>query len=125
MGSTNIYENRRRIAPTIERIKKSKEISAENKKGKLITIDVKGLKEMTNWPLKVKRKGKNHFFILVTYKNKIDDVDVRPTCFIIPSEEAEGLLEEWTGRPDVTAITYHRVKGSKRYKENWGLLEEI
>lgn len=96
-----------------------------NKKGKLISIDVKGLKNTTNFPMKVKRDKKTHFFVLVSYKNKIGDLSKRPVCFIVPSREAKKLLRTWSGRLDMTGIPYSLVKDNKKYKDNWNLLEKV
>ena len=87
---------------------------------KIITIDVKGLKNTTNWPIALKSKKKNHFFALVAWNNKFENLYIRPDIFIIPSNRIKKLLTKWSGRPNVTCVNYSKVKNSK-YKEAWKL----
>ncbi|HSQ81159.1 MAG TPA: hypothetical protein VLU54_08500 [Casimicrobiaceae bacterium] len=81
--------------------------------GHMVTIDVKGLKNTTNWPLKLKRRLRNHFFILVSYRNHFDDLTAVPDVFVIPSGRVAKLLTPWIGRSDVTGIAYGKVKDSR------------
>lgn len=89
--------------------------------GRTITIDVKGLKDTTNWPLNPKLKSKEHFYILVNYRNKFGDLSFRPEVFVIPSLEIDNMLVSWTGIPEVKCVEYKNVKNSK-YKDAWELL---
>ncbi len=50
------------------------DIIVAHQDGRMVTIDAKGLKNTTNWPLKPKRKDKTHFFALVGYRNKFQDL---------------------------------------------------
>ncbi len=89
--------------------------------GRTVTIDVKGLKNKTNWPLAPKLISKNHFYVLVTYLNKFENVSSEPEVFVIPSTRVKSLLSRWSGRPDITAVAYSRVRDSK-YKDAWYVL---
>ena len=89
--------------------------------GWTVTIDVKGLKNKTNWPLAPKLISKNHFYVLVTYLNKFENVSSDPEVFVIPSTRVKSLLSRWSGRPDITAVAYSRVRGSK-HKDAWSVL---
>ena len=89
--------------------------------GRTCTIDVKGLKNTTNWPLNPKLKKKNHFFVLVSYLNKFNQVEIVPDIFVVPSLHVDQLLTKWTGRPDVTCVGYGKMKKSK-FKDAWNLL---
>lgn len=89
--------------------------------GRTITIDVKGLKDTTNWPLTPKLKSTQHFYILVNYKGKLGDLSFRPEVFVIPSLEIDKVLVPWTGVPEVKCVEYKNVKNSK-YKDAWELL---
>lgn len=91
------------------------------KNGRTITIDVKGLKNTTNWPLNPKRTSPDHFYILVTYKNAFGDIEKHPEVFVIPAPEIKRLLGSWSGRPDVKAIGYNKLRDSK-YRGAWKLL---
>ncbi len=89
--------------------------------GRTCTIDVKGLKNTTNWPLNPKLRKKDHFFVLVSYLNKFDQVEVPPDVFVVPSLLVDSLLTKWTGRPEVTCIGYGKLKNSK-FRDAWHLL---
>ena len=91
--------------------------------GRTITLDVKGLKNKSNWPISPKLKRKDHFFILVSYLNKFKDISIQPEVFVIPSFKIDKLLKWWAGKPDVKCIDYRDVKDSK-YKDAWHLLFE-
>ncbi len=89
--------------------------------GRTITIDVKGLKDTTNWPLQPKLKSKNHFYVLVSYCNKFDDLHSQPAVFVIPSIKVEDVLSAWSGKPNVTCVAYRDIKDGK-HKDAWELL---
>jgi hypothetical protein len=89
--------------------------------GRIVSIDVKGLKNKTNWPLSPKIKTKTHFFALVSYLNKFEDLSMEPEVFIIPSKEIQSVLSYWSGNKNVTAVAYSAVKNTK-YKNAWHLL---
>ena len=92
-----------------------------NPDGRICTIDVKGLKNTTNWPLKPKLVNKDHFFVLVSYRNKFPVVKESPDIFVIPSQQLRQVLSKWAGKPDVTCVGYKDVKNS-RFKDAWHLL---
>jgi hypothetical protein len=102
---------------------KTKEIDlvVMNENGKVITIDVKGLKNKTNWPIKPKLVSQNHFYVFVSYLNKFSTLQIEPEIFVVPSTRIKRLLGSWTGNPDVTALGYSKIKNSK-YKNAWDLL---
>lgn len=91
-----------------------------NSNNKKFSIDVKGLKNKTNWTVKEPEKPRNdHFFVLVCYKNKFGDVDYMPEFYIIPSTEVKELLTYWSGSDTVTCIDYKKLRDNKKYKEAW------
>ena len=102
---------------------KTKEIDlvVMNKQGKVVTIDVKGLKNKTNWPVNPKLISKNHYYVFVSYLNKFSSLDKEPEIFIVPSNRIKQLLGRWTGNPNVNALGYRKIKNTK-YKNAWGLL---
>lgn len=89
--------------------------------GRTITIDVKGLKTTTNWPLHPKLETKEHFYVLLSYRDKFGDLNTQPDVFVIPSPEVVKLLHRWSGKPNVTCVEYRDVKNS-RYRNAWNLL---
>jgi hypothetical protein len=58
-------------------------------RGRLFTIDVKGMASRTNWPLDNFKSPTtaNHIIALVTFNNKISDPAVAPTVFLVPAEK--------------------------------------
>lgn len=42
-------------------------------RGNTVTVDVKGLKNLTNWPLTDPVKRRSHFYIFGTFRNEIED----------------------------------------------------
>jgi hypothetical protein len=89
--------------------------------GRTITIDTKGLKNKTNWPVTPKLVRASHFFILVSYLNAFTDLEVAPEVFVIPSEEVHKVLSFWSGSDTVSCVGYSAVKNSN-YKNAWHLL---
>lgn len=96
-------------------------VADPKKSSRKISVDVKGLKNTTNWPVKVKRHDKNHFFIFVTYKNRFNDPLFMPETFIVPANRIGHILTKWSGRKDITCVNYADLKHSK-YKDAWHLL---
>ena len=72
-------------------------------RGKLLTVDVKGMASRTNWPLDNFRpdRGLNHFIALVTFNNKIGDPSVAPTVFLVPATKIANFF-------------YHNPKGNRQ-----------
>lgn len=97
------------------------DLMVANPDGKVVTIDVKGLKNTTNWPLTPKINSPTHFFVLVSYRNRFQDITSAPEVFVVPSAEVPKLLTQWSGRPEVTCVNYGAVKNST-YKDAWHLL---
>jgi hypothetical protein len=89
--------------------------------GTAITIDVKGLKNSTNWPIVPKRREARHFFVLVCWRNRFTDVTVSPDVFVVPSLRIDEVLKPWSGRPEQTGIEYRDVRGGE-FQNGWSLL---
>ncbi len=89
--------------------------------GRTVTIDVKGLKNRTNWPVNPKLRRKSHFYALVGYNNQFRYPLSIPEVFIIPSMQIKKYLSTWTGRPDIICVGYQRIRNTK-YKQAWELL---
>ncbi len=88
--------------------------------GRIATIDAKGLKDTTTWPLKPKKRDRTHFFALVGYHNKFGDLAAQPQTFIIPSTEIDMVLTPW-GTTDQAGVNYSKVKNGP-YREAWSLI---
>jgi hypothetical protein len=89
---------------------------------KKATIDVKGLKNMTDWIMpKSPSKRSDHFYILVTFKNKFGSVDELPEVYTLPSEQVTKLWVSWVGREEVKAIKYSDLRKHPEFKGRNGL----
>lgn len=104
--------------------KKSVDIIIEQTDGKILTVDVKGLAGTTCWPMdNFKKTGKNHFIVLVTFLNKIDDHDIKPECWIIPSNSVRDLfyINPKGNRQVIDRSTI--TKKGLDYKDNWSTFD--
>ncbi len=98
-------------------------------KNKTYTVDVKGIKDKSNWPVGTKakiesiRELKNHIFIFVSFLNKINDPNVRPEIFVVPSEDVINLKVSWGEKHDQYSIMYNALKKeATKYENAWRYL---
>ncbi|MHB9155367.1 MAG: hypothetical protein ACYC5N_06690 [Endomicrobiales bacterium] len=98
------------------------DIVIEKDNGRIVTVDVKGLAGTSCWFMEnaIKRDG-NHFIILVSFLNKIENHSILPKCWIIPSTELEPLLHCNEKGKHKDIHTTHLVQLGKKFKENWDL----
>jgi len=103
--------------------KKSVDIIIEQENGTILTVDVKGLAGKTCWPMdNFKKVHKYHFVILVCFLNNINDHEVKPECWIVPSGAAQNLFYV-NPKGNRQVIDRHTItKRGPIYKENWALL---
>ncbi len=101
------------------------DLLVETRGGAEVTIDVKGLKNRTNWPLRPKRVRPNHFYVLVAYSNRFDDPKYQPEVFVVPSTRIRRYLGRWSGTASgQTGVQYRKMKGSK-YEDAWRRLDSV
>lgn len=88
------------------------------------TIDVKGMVSKTSWLLGTHKPETipNHFYILVTYLNKINDINIIPECYILTSKEIQNFVK-LTKKGYVVNYNKMRDEGLK-HKENWTVLKQ-
>lgn len=108
--------------------KKSVDITVE-KQGKLLTIDVKGLRDKSNFPVdNCTKRADTHFIIFVCYKNLIADPDSMPDVFVVPSKELDKTRSALDGEslvyctPDKKRklVQYGRLlKMAKEFQNRW------
>ena len=92
-------------------------------KDKVVTIDVKGLIGKTSWLLGKKRpstKNNLHYYILVTYLNRIADPLYLPECFILPSKEI-GKYTHKSKKGFVIRYSELRINGCQ-FRGDWSIL---
>ena len=91
---------------------------------KTVTIDVKGLKNKTNWPMPNEeglRPRPDHFFVLVTFKDKMRELETKPEVYTIPSTTVRRLWKSWSGRPAQKCINLKDVKNRSELRGAEGL----
>ena len=107
--------------------KKSVDIIVE-KNDSILTIDVKGLRDESNFPIdNWTKKDKNHFFAFVSYNKKIQDTNHTPEIYIVPANELELTRTEFDGQSVIyvnpkgnrKVVQLSRLRKLKKYKDNW------
>lgn len=89
---------------------------------KKITIDVKGLKNTTDWIMpKNPSQRSDHFYILVSFKNRISELDTLPEVYVIPAQQVTQLWVGWVGKEEVRAIKYSDLKKHPELKGKEGM----
>jgi hypothetical protein len=90
--------------------KKSVDIIVK-KKSKTITIDVKGLKGTTSFPIDNFEKGeKNHYFIFISFLDDIDNPEVLPEVYAVPSIDILKKNKALNGKK----LIYYNPKGTRQ-----------
>jgi hypothetical protein len=99
--------------------KKSVDIAIVRSAGDAITVDVKGLAGKTGWPVdNVKAGTPNHYIAFVCYIGKIDDPNILPEVYIVPSLEfAKPILHCAPGGRKLVRLSEIRKAG--KYRDAW------
>lgn len=102
-------------------------VANPNRKEDFVTVDVKGLKNKTNWPVARKRGRANHFFILVAYVDEFNNLARFPEVYVVPSlHMRKPLLGNWSSKKQhkmkQTCVGYSNIKKHRKYKDAWHLL---
>jgi hypothetical protein len=103
--------------------KKSVDIVIARDAGDAVTVDVKGLAGVTNWPVDNLKAGRlRHFIVFVTFLGKIGDPAVSPEIYVVPSKEVSALIyKNPAGNRRVIPLGRARKTWAK-YKHAWQLL---
>jgi hypothetical protein len=104
--------------------KKSVDILVITNDKKIFTIDVKGLASKTSWLLGSNKPEviQNHYYILLTYLNNIEDIDTKPESYIISSNDLQELkLIKSTKKGYI--IDYKQLRDNLNFKENWSVFK--
>ena len=119
----HVVSNLIRLGFKVEEINKTGKVNiviAKNK-SKKITINVKGLVGISDWPFQPSHISAADFFIFVSYDSEsFEDLNKNPEFFIVPSNKIELLLQEW---PTWLGIRYSKLV-TYDYKNAWNLLEQ-
>lgn len=125
------------VLATLYRLGFDAYITLGNKKGidiiinlddkKQITIDVKGLKGKTLFPLDnvdEKLKKPYHFIVFISFLNKIEDPLVLPEIYVVPySKLSEMMYKNPKGNRKGINLKELKAQGEK-YLNNWDLLKK-
>jgi hypothetical protein len=109
--------------------KKSVDIVIVRDVGDDYTIDVKGLAGKTGWPVDNVRAGKRrHFLVFVCFLDAMEDANIIPEVYVVPSTELEPLIYPAPGGRKLIQLCDMRGKGKNlrdgsRFKDAWGLLK--
>jgi len=98
--------------------KKSVDIAVIRDAGDAITVDVKGLAGTTSWPVDNFREKPRHFLALVCFLNKIDDPNVLPEVYVVPSEQVKRLTYTAPGGRKVLQLSTIRRDGAE-FRNAW------
>jgi hypothetical protein len=92
------------------------------KNEELMQLDVKGIAGKTLWPLDNFRGAvKNSFLVLVSYLGKIENYDLAPEVYIIPSDKVEKFIyRNPKGNRKGIQLSEMRKNGIK-YRNAWHL----
>lgn len=98
---------------------KAVDIVVTTSSGDVITIDVKGIKGKTSWPINDRVSSRSHYYAFVSFLGKIEDPSVLPEVYVVPSTSIGRLkaVHEKSGR-EFVQLRRLRPK-SKRYRDNW------
>ena len=90
--------------------KKSVDIVVK-KENKTITIDVKGLKGTTCFPIDSFEKGeKNHYFIFISFLDDIANPKILPEVYVVPSTDILKKQKALKGK----RLIYYNPKGTRQ-----------
>jgi hypothetical protein len=101
--------------------KKSVDIAVIPEIGEAYTIDVKGLAGKTSWPVDNVRVKARHFVAFVCFLGKIEDPNIAPEMYIVPSEELDRLTYKAKGGRRVVQLSVMRRDGTK-FRDGWKLI---
>lgn len=110
--------------------KKSIDIVVQ-RKNRSLTIDVKGLKGKSSFPVdNISLFSKSHFIVFVSFLGKINESKTVPEIYVVPSMDVTKIFKELNGK----CLIYKNPKGnrqvvplsclrklSRRYSDNWAL----
>ena len=91
--------------------KKSVDLVVVREAGDSVTVDVKGLAGKTGWPVdNVKEAKTKHFLVFVCYYGKIEEIEMQPEVWVVPSTK-------------LAPFVYHAPGGRKVVQRSTLLLE--
>jgi hypothetical protein len=98
--------------------KKSVDIVVVIEAGDTITVDVEGLAGKTGWPVDNFRDKQKHFLIFICFLDEIDNPQVAPEAYIVPSNEVATLIYNAPGGRKLVRLSKLRATNDK-YRDAW------
>ncbi len=101
---------------------KSVDIVVVRSSGEIVTIDVKGIRGKGSWPIRDNCASRSHYYVFVSFLDRIYDPQVLPEVYVVPSISVRNLkaVHKKSGR-EFVQVRKLRAK-SKRYQDNWDVL---
>ena len=99
------------------------------KDNQTITIDVKGLKGLSNWPigtgekLEHLRRLRNHFFAFVCYHNHFRNLAEPPEVYIVPTRAALAVARQWRGQDQFVVMVRDLRQRANDFRDKWSLFQ--
>lgn len=90
-----------------------------------ITIDVKGLKGTTCWPIGTKEKLEqlkclpSHFFVFVCYRNRFLKIAEHPEIYVVPVKRAISMAQIWKGQNQYVIMCRDLRQHKNDYLNKW------
>ncbi len=104
--------------------KKSVDILVVGGEGKVLTVDVKGVAGRYDWPAdNVHPDGLvRHFYVFVSFEAHIDDPDIPPSVWVVPSAHVHRFLKSYRTR---TVVSRSLLKNQgAEFKSAWQQLAQ-
>jgi hypothetical protein len=102
--------------------KKSVDLAVVRDAGDSVTVDVKGLAGKTGWPVdNVKEAKVQHFVVFVCYCGKIEEVDVSPEVWVVPSTNLAPFIYHAPGGRKVVQRS-KLLREAQEFRNAWHLI---
>ncbi len=104
--------------------KKSVDLAVVRDAGDSVTVDVKGLAGKTGWPVdNVKEAKAQHFLVFVCYCGKIEEVEVLPEVWVVPSTKLAPFIYH---APGGRMVVQHSMllREAQEFQNAWHLIAE-
>lgn len=106
--------------------KKAVDILISNDEDTIITIDVKGIRQKTMFPIdnvSDDKKKSNHFLIFISYLSEFYNEKVLPEIYIVPSLELTDDLIYRNPKGNRQGVNLSKLRKNKdKYSDNWEIL---
>ena len=100
--------------------KKSVDLAVVRDAGDSVTVDVKGLAGKTSWPVdNVKEVKPQHFLVFVCYCGKIEEVEISPEVWVIPSTKLARFIYRAPGGRKVVPRSKLLQEEAQEYRNAW------